>query len=95
MSKKHVPDMDYIINLKAKKAEKHEPNTKRTQKEHKANTDGERFEAYKSTDLTTFSIRLLPQDIKVLKGYFSRRGTSLSHGIRQILLDFIVREGLK
>ena len=45
-------------------------------------------------DFTTFSIRLLPEDIQRVRTYFERRGLKLTQGIRMIIKEYMEREGI-
>lgn len=47
------------------------------------------YQRFASSDLKPFTVRLRPQDHDRLRSYFEARGTSVSSGIRQVLLDFI------
>ena len=69
--------------------------TEGTQKEHRSNTQRTRFKGYQRTDLETFSVRLTPDDKRVLQEYFERRSIPMSQGIRQILVDFMEERGLR
>jgi hypothetical protein len=103
-----MPDMDYIMAIKAKKAavpppapaeipaalsSEHVANTEGTPSEHVANTK-KRFKKYAPTELRTFSIRLLPRDIVALTKHFTLRGITVSAGLRTVVREYMNREGL-
>lgn len=52
------------------------------------------FEKHKDTDLEVFTVRLMPGSREKLKDYFSKRGLSLSAGVRQIIQDFMEKQGI-
>ena len=64
--------------------------TQRLQKERSEKD----FKRYKDTDLEIFTVRLMPGSKEKLKTYFSKRGLSLSAGVRQILQGFIEKQGI-
>ena len=49
----------------------------------------------KESDLKSFTIRLRPEDKRILQDHFARRSVPLGQGIRGILLDFMEEKGLK
>jgi len=52
------------------------------------------FRRYKKSDLEVFTVRLMPGSREKLKDYFSKRGLSLSAGVRQTIQDFIEGQGI-
>ena len=81
-------------NTERTRKEKAPPVPRRTQKAPKKHTEETRFQDYSETELGTFSVRLMEKDKRVLKEYFARRSLSLSQGIRQVLIDFMEKQGL-
>ena len=71
-------------------------NTESTEEEHKENTERTRpdYDTFKESELSTFSVRLLPDDKQRLAEYFRRRGVPWGQGIRQVLLDYMEERGI-
>ena len=75
-----------------------EPNTKGThseQAEHTKRTRSEHWSERAKTELATFSVRLAPEDIEALRGYFETRGLGISQGIRMWIRERMEEEGLR
>ena len=70
------------------------PNTERTQKEHRDNTDITRLREYEDKAKDTFSIRINADDKERLQIYFENRGLKLTQGIRMIIKEYMEREGI-
>ncbi len=56
--------------------------------------DKKDFVKYTDTDLEVFTVRLMPGSKARLKTYFAKRGVRLSQGVRQIVQDFMERQGI-
>ena len=93
MSKKHVPDMDYLMDLKSKKGDKHEPHPEAPQEPHEVPT-GIPHTAHERATMKKYHIRFQEQDWDALQRHFEARGISISAGIRMVVLDYIAKEGL-
>lgn len=93
MERKKTPDMKELLTG--------EPSTEGLQSDYRETTerlqkkrDKEDFEKYKDSNLEVFTVRLMPGTRARLKVYFAKRGLSLSQGVRQVVQDFMERQGI-
>ena len=93
MDRKKTPDMRELLTG--------EPTTEGVQSDYGETTERLRkkrnkkdFEKYEGSDLEVFTVRLMPGSRDRLKRYFAKRGLSLSQGVRQIVQDFLERQGV-
>jgi len=52
------------------------------------------YEKFARSDLVTFSIRMRAEDLTALREHFQRIDVPVGQGIRQIVLDYMRRQGL-
>ena len=57
--------------------------------------DAAEYGKFKRSELVTFSIRMRAEDLAALRAHFKRIDVPLSQGVRQVMLDYMAREGLR
>ena len=84
MSRKPMPDMDALYDLKSKKPT-HKNSTKTTQKPTEKST---------YATLKRYDIRFNPDDWEALKQHFSGQGLTVSAGIRMVVKKYMQQESV-
>ena len=88
-------DMDgFVKKLEEKGKPEPTESTRRADTKPTESTRKQDFSNRRKTELERISVRLRSEDIGRLRNYFDKRGSSLSHGIRTVLLDFMERQGI-
>ena len=88
MSKKPMPSMDELVNLKAKRDDTQAPtkhSTNNTQTPHERSTDA---------TLKRYDVRFNPDDWEWLKQHFQAMGLTVSAGLRMIVKEYMGKEKL-
>lgn len=84
MSRKPMPDMDKLYDLKSGKTT-HKNSTDTTHKPDKQSTDN---------TLKRYDVRFNPDDWQALKMHFESQGLTISAGLRMIVKRYMKDEGI-